>query len=120
MRKALVEGGRVEYRLHIMNRMRDRDFTFQHVERVIRSGCISDAPEYCPKFRNWRYRVRGKSDGYMFEVLVVINTEEDLDALPVIIPLTGFWTGRGTQNGKKQNRETGNDSRKAGKAVRSG
>src|SRR2546427_3256242 len=68
LRKCLYMPGRIEYRSHVRCRMSERGFDSQDVERVLRSGCIPDPPEHCPRHGNWKYRVRAKNEGYFLEI----------------------------------------------------
>lgn len=114
MRKCILPPGRIEYRSHVRMRMAERDFTSSWIERVIRSGCIYDAPEYSVRHGNWRYKVQARIEGYALDVVFVFDEAEDYDARPLLVPVTGLWTGEGTQNGKRVEREEKPNHRKTG------
>jgi Domain of unknown function (DUF4258) len=97
--------------------MSERDFSTQDVERVLRSGCIYEPPEHCPRHGNWKYRVRAKVEGYFLEIVVAFDSEQDYDVQPLVIPVTGYWTGEGTRDGKRNDRQK-RDTRKTNGKIR--
>jgi hypothetical protein len=103
MRKAFNEG-RIEYGSYFMMRMQERGFCILDVERVIKYGVVAGAPEHSARFNNWRYRVQGVIEGSVLNVIVAIDSKEDIDALPVINFVTAFWRGKGLRNGKGQDK----------------
>lgn len=98
--------------------MRDRDFNTLDVENVLRFGEIDGPGEHSVKFYNWRYLLHKNIEGHTLAIAVAIDAAEDVDELPLIIPVTGFWRGEGTRNGKrhktKNNRNPGRTSTAAG------
>jgi hypothetical protein len=117
IRKALFEG-RIEYRSYFCMRMRDRDFNTLDVENVLRFGEIDGPGEHSVKFNNWRYLLHKRIEGYSLAVATAIDADEDVDELPLIIPVTDFWRGEGTRDGKKHkaknNRNQGRTNQAAG------
>ena len=113
LRKCLYMPGRLEFRSHIGIRMAERGFDAQDVERVLRAGCISDPPEHCPKYGNWKYKIGSRIEGCFLEIVLVFDTEQDYDQRPLVVPLTGYWTGEGTLNGKRNDRQEKRDYRRA-------
>lgn len=113
-----AEAGRIDLRSHITARMIEREFTALEMERVLRCGAVRHAPEHDIKRGNWKYRIGAVIEGCMLEIVLAIDATEDYDLHPLILPITGCWTGRGTHNGKRTDRaiETGNrgKTRKAG------
>jgi hypothetical protein len=97
--------------------MSERGFDSQDIERVLRSGCISEPPEQCIRYGNWKYRVRAKVEGCFLEVVVVFDAGQDYEVQPLVIPVTGFWTGEGTRNGKRNDGQK-RDPRKADSKIR--
>jgi len=105
-----AEAGRVDFRSHISARMIEREFTSLEMERVLRCGAVRHAPEYDIKRGNWKYRIGAVIEGCTLEIVLAIDAVEDYDLDPLILPITGCWTGRGTHNGKRADRtiETSN------------
>ncbi len=56
-----VENGFVVITRHAKQRLIERGFTTLDVERVLAKGCVYKAPEFDIKFREWKYRLEGKT-----------------------------------------------------------
>jgi hypothetical protein len=83
--------GRVRYASHFTERSRERRLTTVDVGNVLRTGEIVGKPEYCPDFRNWKYRLRGTVEGETLEVVVALDPEEDYDLSPLIVLITAYF-----------------------------
>jgi hypothetical protein len=99
-------------------RMLERDFTSLDVERVLKGGKICEPPEHDLRHGNWKYKIRAPIEGCCLEIVVVIDDQEDYDLCPLILPVTGYWTGRGARDGKRIEPETASANRKAAKKDR--
>lgn len=96
-----IEKGRIDLMPHLRMRMADRGFDAQDLERVLRYGTVDMPPDYCIKNGTWRYRVRAKVEGCPLVIVVVFDEGEDYDERPLLLAITGYWTGEGTKHGKK-------------------
>lgn len=97
--------------------MVERQFTSMDVERVLTCGIIFDAPEHDVRHGNWKYKIRALTEGCLLEIVVVIDALEDYDEQPLILPVTGYWTGEGTLNGKRTDWDEAGDRGKGPKKV---
>jgi hypothetical protein len=115
IRNALTEG-RVQYGSHFRIRMGERNFDMLDVERVVKFGSVSGPGEHCAAFHNWRYRLSKKVDDHTLTLVIAIDEQEDLDALPLIILVTGYWCEKRTNDGEKQRKKKPGINR--GKAIK--
>jgi hypothetical protein len=82
--------GRVRYSDHFTVRCRERRVTTIDVGNVIRTGRMVGNGEYCPEFRNWKYRIRGEVEGDLIEVVVALDPSQDYDLAPLIVVITVY------------------------------
>lgn len=83
-----LEVGRIHVTEHFKQRGLERNFNSLDAERVIRHGEVVRGPEYCSKFRNWRFSISGVSCARTLEVCVGLTLDLDLE-YPVLALITG-------------------------------
>ena len=80
--------GRVRYARHFGARCQERGFTTVDVGNVLRTGRIWGEAEYCPEFRNWKYRIRATVEEELLEVVVALDPNEDYELAPLVVLIT--------------------------------
>jgi hypothetical protein len=88
-----LESGRIHITEHFRQRSRERKFTLVDAEKIIRDGALVGGPVYCPRFRNWRFRLTGLCCSQALEIRVGLTFELDLES-PVMVLITGIPKGR--------------------------
>jgi hypothetical protein len=82
--------GRVHSGTHFKKRCRERKIDMLDVENVVRNGAVRGVPEYCPDYKNWKYRVAGFVDERQIEVVVALDPHEDYTDSPLAVLLTAY------------------------------
>ncbi len=82
--------GRVRYASHFTARCRERGVTTVDIGNVIRRGKIHGKGEFCPEFRNWRFRIRAVLEEEVLEVVVALDPNEDYELTPLIVLITVY------------------------------
>jgi hypothetical protein len=85
--------GRVRITPHFRKRAEERDIAIAQVGQTIERGLVCGAPEFCPRHRNWKYRIeRRPREGYeTLGIIVALDMAVDCDD-PLIVLITGYWT----------------------------
>jgi hypothetical protein len=82
--------GRVHLGTHFKKRCGERDIDMLDVENLVRNGVVQPRPEYCPVYKNWKYRMAGIIDERHLEVVIALDATEDYDESPLAIVLTAY------------------------------
>jgi hypothetical protein len=96
--------GRVQPSEHFKRRVIERKFTTLDIERAIKCGKITRAPEYCEEYNNWVFRVEGLCFTRQFEARVALDWSEDLDN-PLMIYITGIYKGDARWRGRTKKKK---------------
>lgn len=90
IRKALL-AGRKQISEHFKRRSTERGFDAVDAHNVIRNGRLRRQPEYCPDFKNWKYRVIAEVEEKQLEIVVALDPGEEYEKSPLIVLVTGYW-----------------------------
>jgi hypothetical protein len=82
--------GSIHITAHFKARGIEKGFNTIDAGNVIRYGKMRNDGEYCPEYKNWKYRFYGKVEEETLEVVVSLDPTEDYDR-PLIIAITGYW-----------------------------
>lgn len=82
--------GRVHATPHFQRRARERGFTLIDAGHAIQRGVIYEPPEFCVRFRNWKYRIERKPSRGEESFGVVVALEVDDPSAPLVILITGY------------------------------
>jgi len=81
--------GRIHVGTHIKKRFRERGVDMIDLENIVRKGSVITR-EYDEVYKNWKYRMAGSTDDRQLEVIIALDSSEDLSDSPLAIPLTVF------------------------------
>jgi hypothetical protein len=84
------DNGHIHITAHFKARAQERGFDVLDAENIVRDGKMRDDGEYCPDYKNWKYRFRGKVEGRTLEIVVSLDPNNDYGS-PLVIVLTGYW-----------------------------
>lgn len=82
--------GRFHLGTHFKERCSGRGIDMLDVENLIRNGGLRSAPEHCPEYKNWKYRVVGVIDERYLEVVIALDPTEDYAESPLAILITAY------------------------------
>lgn len=86
LRECLISG-LIQFHPHFKRRCKQRLIDLQDVLFVLKHGLIREAAEFDLRFRQWRYKVEGRTpDGPELEVIVTFLEEDETLVLTVMIP----------------------------------
>jgi len=85
--------GRIHLGTHFKERCAERGIDMLDVENLVRNGAVRGQPEYCPNYKNWKYRVAGVIDDRHLEVVIALDPTEDYSESPLAIVLTAYERG---------------------------
>jgi hypothetical protein len=93
--KALIvrgwRSGRFRPTPHFRRRALERDFTLIDAENAVLRGVICGPPEFCVRFRNWKYRIETRPEEGKESFGVVVALDMLPGCLePLIVLITGY------------------------------
>lgn len=107
VKRALGPSGRVHWTPHFKRRGRQRGFTTIDAENLARTGIINEEGVYCPKYGNWKYKLKGSSAGKHLEMVVALDPAVDHVDCPQAIFVTGYVKSRKSKNVQRKKKDRG-------------
>jgi len=83
--REIVEYGYIERREHFYERMEQGECDYNDLLLILSKGKVKEPPKYDKKFKNWRYKVEGRTvEGDNVVIVVAIESNTKLVCITII------------------------------------